>query len=72
MDCINIKDAKWADLGDTLKKMWELLDKVDMTPEEATFYNKHLHVIRNYYSVNSDFWNTRKEIPYGSNRVKTK
>lgn len=70
MPFINAQESKHSGLDKVLKRMWEILSKQDITPEEAAYFNRYLPVIRNYYKENSDAWAVKEEVKYGSNWVK--
>lgn len=69
MDVIDVKQPQYDDLNNVLKKMWDLRSR-KLTPEEAVYWNTNLHLIQNYYKINSEYWINESRIEYGSYRVK--
>lgn len=63
---IDIESPKFADLKETIQRMHELHVKAALTPEEATWYNKHIYTIGNFYAVNANYWKSVEKIQYGS------
>jgi len=67
---IDLSNPEFEALTEVLEKMWELSNKQFITTEEAKYFNKHLHIIQNYYTENAKYWDSRRLIQYGDTWVR--